>query len=115
MMATQARPRFLPAYLVPGLPLPLSDAEAIDPAGYQLMGLEDIQNEQTPESYSDLLAMQARWQSEGFAMTLIQWNDGTQGVLKLRPGAPPADSHILRMYHSARGKRELLEAEGARA
>lgn len=111
----RARPLFLPRYMAPHLPVPLNDAESIDPRNFRLMELEDIRYEQDDDSYRLLALMRDEWHGRGRTMILIQWRDGTQGVLCGKADQPPADADILRVYRMARSKRELFEADGGRA
>lgn len=117
--ATNARPRlkpcFLPAHLLPHLAPPLGDAEATNPVSYKLVQLEEIEHEQTPESYRHLQELRAQWHAEGDVMLLIQWIDSTQGVLRVRAGEGVSANRLLDQYHQARSARELFAAGGGSA
>lgn len=102
----------LPAHLVSSLPRPLCNAEAIAPESYKLIQLEDIEREQTPESYRYLQELLAQWHAEGDVMLLIQWIDSTHGVLRVRAGEGVSANRLLEQYHQARSARELFAADG---
>lgn len=114
-MREAALPRLLPRHLVPHLPAPLSDEEAVAPQLYRLLRLDDIRDEQDESSYRLLEQFREEWEATGASMTVIEWRDGTQGFLCIPSCERPTDSRILRAYRLARRHRELFEADGGRA
>lgn len=93
----------------------LHDAEVTDFQSYKVMPLEDIRHEQTEDSYRRLCNIQDRCHSSGLGLWVIEWRDGTQGVLCSDPCHRLTDGDLLRVYRNARSKRELFHAEGARS
>lgn len=114
-MCEAALPRLLPRHLVPHLPAPLSDEEAVAPQLYRLLRLDDIRDEQNESSYRLLEQFREEWEATGALMTVIEWRDGTQGILCIPPSVCPTAPRLLRAYRLARSKRELFEADGGRA
>lgn len=114
-MRDVALPSLLPLHLVPHLPAPLSDEEAVAPRLYRLLCLEDIRDQQDESSYRLLEQFRKEWEATGAAMRVIEWRDGTQYVLCAPSSESLTSSRLLRAYRLARSNRELFEAVGGRA
>lgn len=78
---------------------------------FRRLSLEDIEPIQNPDSYARLEATREEWRKLGHEMFILEWTDGTLGVLSHPPyGDPPGSERLQEVYDRARSMQALLDA-----